>query len=292
MAKLTHVQQSQDGPEPLQPEFEQLSVHDMAGDNAIKNDNKYIIFKLVNNKKKGRVWIDGIDDVVNTDTKKIERMRLVTGHPSEWIKDQKDLTDEFVRKNRRSLCFEDRVLRLPSWDETAIRFARQSRHFIENPNRKTGSKHEFFEWNPKRQEEEALKKEMLEIEVMQLAMNQPFDKLRKHAAFLGGITFHDELGEPRTEQGIRTLYIREAKRNPERFKKTLGSKEVEINYLVTRAILDTKIDLGGKSGSISWANGGFICKLPVGRSAKEYLIEFAMLPNEEAKNFVEQLQKQ
>ena len=128
MAKLTHVQQSQDGPEPLQPEFEQLSVHDMAGDNAIKNDNKYIIFKLVNNKKKGRVWIDGIDDVVNPDTKKIERMRLVTGHPSEWIKDQKDLTDEFVRKNRRSLCFEDRVLRLPSWDETAIRFARQSRH--------------------------------------------------------------------------------------------------------------------------------------------------------------------
>lgn len=253
---------------------------------------KYVIFKLVDNTKKGRVWIDGIDDVVHPETGEVQRIRLIRGISSIWMKDQEKLDPNYVSRNRMSLRFEDRVLRLDSViDKTAIEFAKASRHFIENPHMKTGSKMEFFEWNPARQEELALQREMIEIEVVQLAVQQTPEKMRKHAAFLGGVPFSDELGEPRTDEGIRVYYVRAAKRDPERFKKTLGSREVEVSYLVKRAVLDAKIDLGGQSGSVSWAKGGAICNVPRGTNATDYLIEYALLPNAEGKLFLEQLQE-
>ena len=259
---------------------------------AVTSKKKYVIFKLVDNKKKGRVWVDGIDDAVNPTSGEVERIRLIRGVSSIWMKDQLKLTDEYVSRNRMSLRFEDRVLRLDSViDKTAIEFAKHTRHFIENPNMKTGSKHEFFEWDPKRQEELAFQRELLEIEVVQLAVQQTPEKMRKHAAFLGDVSFVDELGELRTDEGVRVYYVRSAKRNPERFKKTLGSKEVEVSYLVKKAIRDAKIDLGGESGSVSWAKGGAICRVPKGRNAPEYLIEYALLPNDEGKLFLEQLQE-
>lgn len=251
-----------------------------------------VIFKLVNSRKNGRVWVDGMADIYDPVQGKLRRARLLTGVDTIWMDEQlkQGITDKYADRNRRSLCFEDRNCILKDHDKTAIQFARMSNHFIENKDRKSGSKHEFYEWNPARQEAAAYEKEILEQESMELAMSQPFDKVKKHAAFLG-VSLVDELGEPRTEKGVRVLYIREARRNPDRFKKSLGSKEVEVSYLIKRNILDNKIDLGGNTGNIRWANGGHICKLPQGRNAVEFLIEMALLPNDEGKQFLEQLQK-
>jgi hypothetical protein len=295
MAKLSDIKYAREGEQKVDPVVPEMTRQEIITAGPVKESGVkrgYVIFKLVDNTKKGRVWIDGIDDVVNPKTQEVERIRLLRGVSSIWMKDQEKLTAEYVSRNRMSLRFEDRVLRLETViDKTAIEFARHTRHFIENPHMKTGSKLEFFEWNPARQEELALAKEMLEIEVVQLAVQQSPEKMRKHAAFLGGVPFTDELGELRTDEGIRVYYVRAAKRDPERFKKTLGSREVEISYLVRRVILDAKIDLGGESGSVSWAKGGAICRVPKGRNATDYLIEYALLPNEEGKLFLEQLQE-
>jgi len=293
-ASIKDVNFSQRGEAELKQPFAEQEASQMAVAAAPERvtGGKRVIFKLTDTKKNGRLWIDGIDDVINPTTKEPDRLRLLRGIRTIWQSEQKNIDPKFVDKNRISLLFENKVCVLDEKRSASIiEFARLSNHFIGNPNRIKGSKHEFFEWNPAAQEREALAKEMLEIEVMQLAMAQPFDKLKKHAAFIGGISFNDELGEARTEEGIRTLYIREAKRRPEIFKKTLDSKEVEVSYLIKKAIIDSKIDLGGKSGTISWASGGFICKLPMSRVPQEYLTELAMLPNEEGKQFLEHLQK-
>jgi hypothetical protein len=290
MAKLADIQESLNSDIKKEPEIKDFvpetpksNVHD-----SLPPAGR-TIFKLANSKKNGRVWLDNVADVWCEKTKKIRRARILVGVDSIWMDEQKDVDKDYAAKHRPLIRFEDRVMAIDNRDVNLIKFMRLRDGFIENANRRTGAKVEYYEWNPRRQEQEALEKEMLEIEVMQLAMSQPFEKLKKHAAFLGGISFNDELGEPRTEQGIRTLYVREAKRNPKRFKETIDSKQVEISYLVKRAIIDAKIEFSGKN--IRWASGGSITQLPSGREATEFLIELAMMPNQEGKEFLERLQQ-
>ena len=287
-ASLKHVNLSQQGNDTaVQPDFAERT--DFTAPNKAES-GKNVIFKLAGSISRS-VRIDGIQDVINPKTKKKDRMRLLRGVSEIWMRDQKEIDKEYAQKNRVSLHFIDGVCILDSVrDAPQIEFARLTNNFIDNPFKITGAKRPFYEWNPAEQEREALEKEELENEVVQLAMAQPFEKLRKHAAFLGGISFFDEMGEPRTEKGVRTLYIRRAKQDPKRFKATLDSKEVEINYLIRKAITEAKIDIGQK-GKISWAGGGLITPLPAGRQAHEYLLELALLPTEEGKDFLERLQK-
>ena len=81
-----------------------------------------------------------------------------------------------------------------------------------------------------------------------------------------------------------------AKRNPGLFKKSLNSKEVEISYLIKKAISENLIDLGGHSGNVTWGAGGYIARVPVGRATHEYLIELALNNSDEGKRFLSQLQ--
>lgn len=261
-------------------------------DSQPQEEEKFVIFKLVDNTKQGGVHLPNEDDVINPLTKKVERMRLLLGIDTVWLKEQKDLTPEFIKNNRRTLSFPRgaKILRIPESDKAALEFLQVCNFNIGNPKRKTGSRYEFFEYNPAKQEEEALKKEMLEIEMAIQASKEPEDSMRKHAYFLG-VSMFDEYGLPKSVEGIRSQYILMAKRQPSKFKKTLGSKEVEVSFLIKRAIIENLIDLGGHSGNVMWAAGGFIAKVPIGRNTHEYLVELALNSNsEEGKRFLSQLQ--
>lgn len=253
---------------------------------------EFVIFKLVDNTKQGGVHIHGIDDVVNPKTGGVERIRLLAGVESIWMmKDQKDLTPEYVKNNQRTLSFHRgaRILRIAKSDKSALEFMALTRHNIGAPNRKTGSRYEFYEYNPTKQQEEALKKEMMEIEMAIQASKEPVESMRKHANYLGVQAF-DEFGTPKTDEGIRREYILSAKRNPAKFQKSLGSKEVEVSYLIKKAISENLIDLGGHSGNVQWGAGGFIARVPVGRNTHEYLIELALTNSDDGKRFLSQLQ--
>ena len=255
-------------------------------------EEKFVIFKLCDNTKQGGVHLPNEDDVINPATKKVERIRLLLGIDTIWMKEQKDLTPEYVKNNRRTLSFfrGAKILRIPVSDQAALDFLTLCNFNIGNPKRKTGARYEFFEYNPAKQEEEALKKEMLEIEMAIQASKEPEESMRKHAYFLG-VQMFDEFGLPKSVEGIRSQYILMAKRQPTRFKKTLGSKEVEISYLIKKAISENLIDLGGHSGDVRWGAGGHIAKVPVGRSTHEYLVELALnSTSEDGKRFLSQLQ--
>lgn len=250
----------------------------------------FTIFKLVNNKRKGRVYIDGIDDVINPKTGKTERMRLISGVAEIWMSEQKNIPEDFIKKNRRSLQFEGKICRIPHTDTSALEFAKLCRHFIDAPNRRSGSKHEFFEWNPARQAEAALKKRQLKVDAMKIALTIDEDKMRKHALYLG-VGFSDELGLPKESDAIRNDYVLKAEDAPEKFMETVDSPIVTISFLVKKAIRDAKIDLGRSLNNAYWSAGGrFIAKIPMSRKAHEYLIELAMTNSDEGKIFLEELQ--
>lgn len=289
-ASIADVQLSQNGEEQHSPQITADLMHSfLAKEDSVELKQEYRIFKLINNDKRGRVYIDGIDDVINPKTGKVERVRLLSGVNSIWLKDQADVTDDYIRQNRRSLIFEDKVLRIPSWDSTAIEFVEVSRHLVDNPNRKTGSKTEFYEWNPQKQAELALKQRHQKIEAMKLAMGITEDKMRKHALFLG-VSFVDELGLPKTADSLRNDYILKAEENSKLFMETVESPLVHISYLVKKAIIDAKIDVGRESNKAYWATGGFICSIPSHIKPQVYLVEFASNGTREGKEFLEQLE--
>lgn len=254
---------------------------------------EYKIYKLVDTKRNAPVNIDGIDDVINPKTGRPERIWLLSGADSIWQTDLVELLKDknYVSQNRRSLRFESKILRIPLWDKLAIEFADACRHNIGNPNRKTGSKLEFFEYDPQKQAKAALDKEMLELDMAILAKETDATTMMKHASFLG-IQMIDELGRPKTEDGVRREYMLAAKRNPQLFKKTVGSKEVEVHFMVKKCVLDAKIDIGRENNTAYWSNdGGVICKIPTNRKTLEYLVEFALTNSREGQEFQNNLKR-
>jgi hypothetical protein len=220
-AGIKDVNLSQKGEAKVTQPFSEFEQIHLVSETIAPSSGKVILKLVDGNTRNGKLYLDGIDDVINPETKKKERIRLIRGEDEIWQKKQKDLDKEYVNKNRRSLEFVKGVCILEPTDLAAIQFSELSNCFVDNPKKIPGKKHMFFKWNPAAQEKAALEKEMFEYEVMELAMKQPFDKLKKHFVFLGGASLNDEYGEPRSESGIRALYLRRAKEIPKRFKETV-----------------------------------------------------------------------
>ena len=294
MAKLSDVQFSLRGE---QRNTEALSLGEQELVTELRQQSeggvKYHIFKLINRTRRGGVHVPGIDDVINPATGKMERVRLLSGVDTIWVKEQKDITPEYVRNNLRSLQFVrgTKILRIPEWDTTALEFARITRHNVGSASNKTGSQFEFYEYDPAREQEELFKREALELEMAILAKEMPSDKMRKHAAFLG-IRLIDDLGMPKTDDGLRREYMVYAKRNPDYFQKTKDSREIDIMWLIKRAILDSKIEIGREPGKIYWSNGGGLIGVMSKQDTPEkYLLNLALTNSQDGEAFRDQLQK-
>lgn len=292
MASLKDIQYSQGGETTSRKKERQVEESHQATQESSESlpQTTYRVFKLSDTNKKGAYYMEGIDDVWDVEKKKMVRIRLLRGFPSIYVEDQKGLDETYIRANRRSLIFQNRMLRLPDWDTTAIEFLEKSNANLDNKNRKGTRKLTFFEWNPLRQAEQERKKRLAKVEAIKFASMADADNMRKHASYLG-ISFIDELGFPKSDEALRNDYELYAEAQPVKFMESAGTKEVEIAFSIKKAVLDSKIDLTAKAGSAYWSNGGFICKIPTGQRPVDYLVEYAMLPTEESKVFLEQLKK-
>ena len=303
MATLKDIEFSQKGEQKTETQSslaEQSIITELRDTNDGQSNVKYHVFKLCNNTRRGGVHIPGIDDVINpaTITKEnptgsVERMRLLSGVPTIWVKEQKDISPDYVRQNQRSLSFYrgTKILQIPDYDTTAIQFARLTRHNIGSPNKKTGSKFEFYEYDGVKEEREAFEREEFELDMAIAAKQQPADKMRMHATFLG-IRMLNDLGLPKTDDGVRREYVIAAKRNPKYFKETLGSRVVEIAWMVRKAVAENKIEINREPGKIYWANGGgIICIIPPSTEPIRHLTDLAVTNSQEGILFKEQLQR-
>jgi len=251
----------------------------------------YKIFKLSDTKKNGKYHMEGIDDVWNEKKGRMERIRLLRGYPSIWVEDQKGLEKSFVEQNRRSLIFDRRVLRIADYDMEALEFLSLCNANLDNPNKKGTRKITFFQWNPQRTAELERAKRVAKVEAIKYASLAGDEEMRKHCNFLG-ITFVDELGMPKSLEALRNDYELYAEAQPNKFMQSAGSKEVEIAFIVKKALIDNKIDTTTKRGSAYWSNnGGFICKIPADKKPQNYLVEFAMFSQDDSRAFLEQLKK-
>lgn len=269
-------------------EMPPMSPQTPIGDKTSKN----IIF-LLKEGRKGDVYVPG-EEIVMNKSGVMEKIRLLNGIPTIWSSEQEKsplVTQYFVSKNTRSLHFQANVCRIPEWDTTALEFARISRCNVDSNTPNKSTKFAFYEYNPEKAAQEALAKEDFEIEMTIKAKDTPPDAMKKHAAYLG-IAFTNELGLPKTDDALRKDYIRIAKKDPVNFSKSYNSPVVEVSWLIKKALIDSKIDLGRIANTAYFSNGGFICKIPKAEKAVEYLVEFAMLPTEESKAFLEKLKSE
>ena len=268
----------------MDPVFKEI----MARTSPTDINRPMVIFKL-RNAPNGKVHLDGIDDVFDPGAKRMRRIRLIRGADTIWMDEQEKMDKDFLQKNRISLTFVAGHLICDELkDGLIVKAARLFNANEGNPNRIPGKKRSFYEWDASAEEKEAFQKELLEAKVVTLAMEQSFEKMKKHALYLN-LPITNEIGQIRGEEGIRALYVRAAKADPKKFQESLDSKEVEYKYLIRRAIVDAKIEVSATA--IKYPTGGLICRLPHGREAVDYLVEFAMLPTEESKSFVERLEK-
>lgn len=254
-----------------------------------------VIFRLVR-KKQRRLYIDGIGEGIHPKTKKRERIYLIRGEASIWQSELGDLIKDidkpnsYINKNRDGLLFEDGICIIPSDQEKRLEFARAN---IKNvgKNRNRADKYAYYEYDPQEEQRYRLEKQMNRINLVAKISSMEEDKMKKLAAFVG-VSFVDELGMPKGIDGVRSELMVRADTSPDEVSRYIDSKEVEVSWMVRRAILDAKIDLTAQSGNALWAGGkGFIGKIPVGRKAHEYLTELALTNSDDGRRFKEQLEQ-
>ena len=81
--------------------------------------------------------------------------------------------------------------------------------------------------------------------------------------------------------------------NPmQEFQRTVESREVEYAWLVKRAIIDAKIEIGREPGRVYWANGGgLIGSYAKTENPEKFLLNLALTNSEEGRIFKERLQQ-
>lgn len=298
MATLKHVQDSQSGTS--NPSLNEVigtnSNHSSVINTANMVKQQYVIFRLVK-KKQRRLRIDGIcDNCTNPKTKEVERTYLIRGAKSIWQSDLTDLIKDmdkpnsYINRNRMSPLFEDGVCRVPVTDTKQLEFLRVNSHNV-GKNRTGAGKYDFYEYDAHEEQKFRYEKQMQRINLINKIGTLPKEKMQKVAVF-AGVSMVDELGMPKGEEGMRAELMIKADTQPELIEKMIDSKEVEISWLVKKAIIEAKIDLTAQNGSAIWAGGGgHIARIPSTRKAYEYLTELAMTNSDEGRQFKEQLEK-
>ncbi len=259
-----------------------------------------VVFKLIN-KSRGDVYLPLYQqNVIRSRDKEgrpvLDTIRVLKGVYTIWESEQKEvkMDAKAIAKNRRSVKFEwmgkDNVSLVKSDDILVLEALRVLPHNTEVEGHNKGSRFAYYEVNTQKQAEIDAEKRKQRRKAVRLAEEQSYDKIKKHANYLR-IRLFDDYGTPKVEKALRTEYEDYADMYPEKFLTSVGSKEVEVAFLISKAISDAKIDISTHKGSAYWATGGFICKIPSNQKAQEYLIEFAMNSvNVESKAFKEQLE--
>lgn len=296
MAKLKHIEAAQRGdtdiPSGVIPEFVSHSSG-MPGEPQVQEPvQKFVLFKLKNVNKRGGVYIPHIDDVKNPTTGKIERIRLLSGVETIWLSEQKHITEDYARQNVRNIEFPRgvKVIQIHEDDRTMLDFMRLSNSNIGNKNRIRGSKFEFFEFDPAAAEREAMEREMKELEMAIEASKLDDTQVRKIAVFIR-VQMHNEVGEPKSIEGLKREVVLFAKRNPSVFERLITTQqtEVDIAYIIRKSISEMLIDVATFPGKAVWSAGGTIGMVPKGSDPVKVLTELALTNTEEGRLFKEHL---
>jgi hypothetical protein len=299
MSSLKDIMFSMNGEQEERVKQPEDYVPEPKGKNIIKGAddglNKMVLFKTRNKNPSG-LYIQAIDHAINPDEpeKGPQMIRLLKGFPSIWVKDQKDIAANQIGKMQEMLEWPkgSRFMSVPIYEKAKLQFMELCCHNMLNENRVGTSKTEFFKYDPEIVAKEKTAMEMKEIKILLQAQQQPFEKMKKHAFYLGISLTHEITGAPKSEDALRGEYLLYAKRNPDYFESSFDSKEVDIQYKIRTAIVDGKIDIARGDGRIYWGrNGGILCNIPKSEQPIPYLTQLALTNSKEGKEFKTELER-
>lgn len=247
-----------------------------------------VILKLEDKDRGGEFNLPCEDLVVDPKTKNLRRARLLRNVGTIWQDEQKDLDAKWCEKNIRTIQFSNKNCIVPIEDRTMIEFINVCNFNLDNPNRTGTKKFYFHVWNPLAEAKKEHEKELQLINAMQYAATAPFDKMKRHALFLG-VPLANEMGQIKKESELRVSYMQKAKQDPERFTKSSENPVVDISWAIRTLISNGQLDTTKQAGQVYWNNGGYITSIPAGEDTRTYLERYALVDGEENRNFKSQL---
>jgi hypothetical protein len=126
---------------------------------------------------------------------------------------------------------------------------------------------------------------------LELARNANDDKMKMHAAYLGIPEIDYESGNEWSPKELRTLYRKEAAREPKAFIESYGNKSLETKWLIQKALRDGLINNKVNPNKLAWKGSGSIIMDISGIKSHEGIADaaFEFSKTEDGEEFLIQL---
>lgn len=233
-------------------------------------------------------WIMKNEDVIYDEATGTERnIRYLEGVSTIWVDEQEHLSEQKQRQ-RPDIRFVNGFLTVPANKPSLLEFMMKSNMNADNKNRIEGATRPLYRWvNFQAEEEKSMQKAELKMDAMKIAMEAPVEMMIPHAKYLN-IKFTNNQNIERGERAIRFDYLGIAEKNPDMFIKTYNNPVVKTSYIIQKAMQVGLVDTSTVKGQAIWGDSkGFICQIPDGKPALEFLAEFAL--TEKGKEFYSQI---
>ena len=247
------------------------------------------IYQLVKGRKKDErgnwrypvVYMIKAEDIIYDPIKGVNRkIRYIPGETSIYEDEQKE-----DAKVRAPITFNDGHLPVNYQNPTLRSFLDNCNANKDNPNRMGNSAAVFKVIDKAGDAKKIIKKEMLELDAMQLALKMPFKKLVGYAKVLN-------VNVNKSTEEIRYDMKMLAKKDPRAFMHGVDDPKTEVKEIIINAKEYSIIDI--QVNRVSWKRGTetvLITHVPVGVDAVEHFADY-LLGGEEGDLVLNEMKKQ
>lgn len=210
------------------------------------------------------------DEVTNTN----RSARVIRGHSSIWVDEQKDIDQKYADRNKPNLTFSNGQLVIPAGDTNTIKFLQLCSDF-EGCKRPTENRKIRFKLiNTEAEESQRLEGKKKIKDAYDKAWQTPMEDLIPHAKYLG-ISMTNNKGLEKTEDALRADYVDKAQAQPDLFLRTYNNPKVKMYGLVKKAF-ETDMIVFVDDQAIWNDTKTVICQVPQGKPAPDYLAELML----------------
>lgn len=212
--------------------------------------------------------------VYDEDTGTNRMARIIRGHSSIWVDEQKDIEQKYADRNKPNLTFVNGQLVIPATDANVVKFLLLRSDFEGCKHPAVNRKTRYKLINTELDASKRLEKEKIIKDAYDKAWEASMDDLLPHAKYLG-ISMTNDKGLEKSPDDLRADYVNKAKAQPDLFLRTFNNPKVKMYGLVRKAFESDIIVY--VDGQAIWNDTKVvICQVPHGKSAPDYLSELML----------------
>lgn len=232
------------------------------------------------------VYSHPTSQLVHDEEMGISRMaRLIRGHQSIWVDEQKDLDERYANRNRPNLVFVNGQLIVPASEKNTLKYLMSCSDFEGCKHPATMRKKRYKLIDTEAEEAARLQLEKKIKDAYDKAWETPMEELIPHAKFLG-ISMTNHKGLEKTPDALRADYVdkargkglrsdREVSDAVDLFLRTYKNPKVKMYGLVRTAFEKDMIVF--VDGQAIWNDTkAMICQVPEGKNVADYLSELML----------------